>query len=244
MAQAAARKKAAASPAAGRGRGENLLPPLRVRYYKRMHRQRVYDVTVGWQKSTIRPPAGSEPVRLRLIMAGAQVVPSEQPLDPNHPDDSATFYVTPLAAGSLRAERIEVLIQGRKVQELPLPARVVSQRSTLVLLLLAFLIPWLLFTFIRPKESRQVEPLDARDFQVPAYITQYVPTLPSLFSEVSLYVAATWRALHLNMLEHPLEVYWCLGLLFLALLSWVSHSSRRKRRVGKPIPLPRAAAEY
>src|SRR5207253_2462625 len=98
-----------------------------IRYYRRMSRQRVYNVTVGWPKpgaGRTKPPAGTPPVTVRLLMAGAQVVPSEHTLDPNRADAQATFYVTPLARGWLRNEKLEVLIQGRKVQEMRLPAKV------------------------------------------------------------------------------------------------------------------------
>src|SRR5262245_23436911 len=124
-------------------RPENTLPPLRVVYYRRMRSQRVYTFKVGWSnKEQSRPPAGARPVTLRLLMAGAQVVPSEQTLDPTKPDASARFYVTPLAKGHLHGERLEILIDDRKVQEVPLQCRVTSQRSTIALLLLTILVPW------------------------------------------------------------------------------------------------------
>jgi len=124
------------------------LPPLQVRYYRKMHRQRVYAVTVSWHnKDERRPPAGTGPVLLRLLMAGAQVVPSEQPLDPARRDARATFYVTPLATGWLRGERLEVLVDGRKVQEMPLAVNVTSQRMTWCLFALSFLLPWFLLSY-------------------------------------------------------------------------------------------------
>jgi len=141
------------------------LPPLQVRYYRRMHRQRVYAVTVSWHnKDERRPPAGTGPVLLRLLMAGAQVVPSEQPLDPARRDARATFYVTPLARGWLRGERLEVLVDGRKVQEMPLMVNVSSQKMTWVLLALTILVPWCLLTYFK---GPLVEPMVTATGQPP-----------------------------------------------------------------------------
>src|SRR5207247_3183836 len=125
------------------------IEPLQVRYFRRMSLQRVYGVTVGWpkRKDARRAPPGAPPVTLRLLMAGAQVVPTEHTLDPNDPDAKATFYVTPLAKGWLRNERLEILVGGRKVQDMPLPAKVGGQGLTWTLLLLAVLVPWLLLTY-------------------------------------------------------------------------------------------------
>src|SRR5436305_1965140 len=125
------------------------IEPLQVRYFRRMSLQRVYGVSVGWpkRKDERRAPAGTPPVTVRLLMAGAQVVPSEHTLDPNEPEAKATFYVTPLAKGCLRSERLEILVGGRKVQEMPLPAKVGGQGLTWALLLLALLVPWFLLTY-------------------------------------------------------------------------------------------------
>src|SRR2546428_3012168 len=130
-------------------RPENTLPPLQIRYYRRMSRQRVYNVTVGWPKSRPKPPAGTPPVSVRLLMAGAQVVPSEHVLDPNKADAQATFYVTPLARGWLRSEKLEVIVQGRKVQETRLASKVCSQRMTAVLLLLTLIVPWFILNYLK-----------------------------------------------------------------------------------------------
>jgi hypothetical protein len=127
----------------GSGEGSSTLPPLSVRYYRRMRPQRVYPVVVRW-KGGRAGEAGTHPLEVRLLGGGSQIVPSEFTLDPSKPDKTATFYLTPLALGPLRGARVEVLNQGRKVQEIPLLCKTVGQRGTLVLLLLTFLVPWLL----------------------------------------------------------------------------------------------------
>src|SRR5947207_865510 len=61
-------------------------PQLQVRYYKKMRPNRVYPVVVGWKPTGAGRSSAGNPVLLRLVMAGAQVVPAEQPLDPADPD--------------------------------------------------------------------------------------------------------------------------------------------------------------
>lgn len=148
------RGRSASQRSAGSSAGA--LPALRVRYYKRMRQNKVYPVVVGWKSR--KGGGDSTPTQVRLIMAGAQVVPSEHTLDPSDPDAKVTFYVTPLAKGWLRGERAEVLQNGRKVGELRLPAKVNSQRLTLLLLVLTFLLPWLLNQFFTHRLVEDVDP--------------------------------------------------------------------------------------
>ena len=117
-------------------------PYLSVRYWKRMRVNKVYPVVVSTTGK-----GDAEPVVVRVVMAGAQVVPAELPMDPSNPGDKATFYVTPLAKGNLRGERVEVLQGGRKVQEIRIPSKTVSQSSTVVWLALAIIVPWLILHF-------------------------------------------------------------------------------------------------
>src|SRR4051812_29289199 len=120
------RGRAAPQRAAGSGQDYGRAtgaPQVQVHYYRRMRPNRVYPVVVSW-KGAARTAA---PVTVRLVMAGAQVVPPEQTLEPGR-DERATFYVTPLARGWLRGERVEVLQDGRKVQEIRLPCKATTQR--------------------------------------------------------------------------------------------------------------------
>src|SRR5262245_38345424 len=110
-------------------------PQVRVSYYRRMRPHKVYPFVVS-----LAGGAAAAPVTLRLVVGGAQVVPFEQTLEPGNPDARATFYVTPLAKGQLRGERLEVLQGGAKVQEIRLPCKVTTQRLTWVLLLLTVLV--------------------------------------------------------------------------------------------------------
>jgi hypothetical protein len=135
-------QRAASSREAQRGYGR--APALSVRFWKKMRIQKVYPVDVTWVGAG---RDGGEPITLRLVMAGAQVVPSELTLDPNEPRAKATFYVTPLAQGGLRGEKLEVLQQGKKIQEIRTPCTVTSQRGTLFWLFLAFFLPWLMMHY-------------------------------------------------------------------------------------------------
>jgi hypothetical protein len=125
-----------ASSASGKGQR------LWVRYWKQMRPNKVYPLEI----STSGRGDGL-PVTLRVVMAGAQVVPAEQTLDVANPRDKVTFYVTPLAKGKLRAECVEVLQDGAKIQEIRIPSKVCTQNRTLVWLALSLLIPWLILHY-------------------------------------------------------------------------------------------------
>lgn len=112
-----------------------------------MKLQRVYPVVVRWRKGTA--PTAGQKITVRLLMAGAQILPTEQVLDAGKPDAAATFYVTPLARGWLRAQRLEIIHDGRKVQEVPLASKATTHRLTWCMLLLTFLLPWFINTYVK-----------------------------------------------------------------------------------------------
>jgi len=145
MAESVARKSNAPQRAAKEPRRHaNEAPYLSIRYWKKMRMNKVYPILVSFAGK-----GEAEPVTVRVVMAGAQVVPAEQVMDPANPGEKATFYVTPIAQGGLRGERVEVLQNGRKIQEVRIPCKVNSQRSTLVWLFLAFFIPWLFLHYFQ-----------------------------------------------------------------------------------------------
>jgi hypothetical protein len=150
MAGTSARRAASPQGAArGSQNYETTLPPVVVRYMRRMKRQRVYPYQVRWKSGTRL--ATTAPVTVRLVAGGAHVSPSEATLDPADPNAKAVFYVTPLAKkGWLGGERVEVLHQGRKVQEIRLASKVVSQRWTWILLALTILVPWFWYNHVEP----------------------------------------------------------------------------------------------
>src|SRR5947209_7143534 len=104
-------KTVASTPNAEARRSDTTLPRLRVRYFHKMKPARVHVAEVSWAGAA-SPQRGE--VTVRLIVAGAQVLPSEQTMDAAKPDRKVLFYVTPLAKGWLRNEKLEVISQGRK----------------------------------------------------------------------------------------------------------------------------------
>jgi hypothetical protein len=232
--------------ARGSQRSEKTLPPLAVRYMRRMKRQKVYTYEVSWKGTgNYRGPAS--PVVVRLIAAGAQVVPSERTLDPAKPNVKALFYVTPLARGWLRGERLEVVQDGQKVQEIHLPGKVVSQRLAGFLLALTFLLPWFLST-VTEEASHHKELLGTR---IMKYLDENAPPTPAVLYEnvpqvhetvntvVGFVVKDVVNTVQGKLNKDPRLIPWItVGLFFLALVSWFLHRDKRKRRTGKPIPVP------
>lgn len=251
MPETAAKGKSRSAASRDDGRSEASLPALRVRYYRQMKPQRVYPVEVSWQKSS-RPPRGEgKAVTVRLLAAGAQVLPVEQTMDATQPDVKAVFYVTPLAKGWLRNEKLEVLSQGRKVQEIPLATKVVSQRLTWILLLLTFVVPWLILEFVK-NSPMNVPTFDAEGRvvhtpihkTVSEYIKDNVPALPDVVKgtpvETGLREARTMIARGYQQLVdistiEPIAFYVGAVLLFLTLVSAFLHKQKRRKTIGKPI---------
>jgi hypothetical protein len=246
MATASKGRPGAARPGAVRGT-ERTLSPLVVRYMRRMKRQRVYTYEVRWQDRSRRPASSSTPVVVRLVVAGAQVVPSERTMDAKGPQERALFYVTPLARGWLRGERLEVLVDGRKVQEIPLPSKVVSQRATWALLLLTIVVPWFWsawikqgeFTRSRDQPGTRLEKWIEDDFPgVPDLVADKVPAAADFLLDIRSHLRAGLNFLHYYSFEFPLVFTIAAAFLVLTALSLILHRDRRKRRVGKPIPVP------
>ncbi len=232
-------------------------PAVQVRYCRRMRPQRVYPVVVGWA-SKGRPAA--EPIVVRLLMAGAQVVPAEHTLNPAEPDEKVTFYVTPLAKGQLRGERLEVLQGGRKVQEIKLPCKVTTQRATWIWLLLTLLVCW----FVVPayespiKERRPAVHAELGDDELVEYyntqtslavrlnryllpvlplIDQHAPGVARGLEEVTDYIGAFYSwSYYASKDTIPLPEILTGVMVLLTLFSWWVHLERRGRRVGKPLP--------
>jgi hypothetical protein len=264
MAEAPRGKAPSASPR-GVQPAEPALPPLSVNFYRRMKPNRVYPFVVGWKPSQQYPPppAGAVgPVVVRLLCAGAQVVPSEHLLDPTQPRATVSFYVTPLAKGWLRAVRLEVLQQGRKVQELPLPCKAARQRLTWLLLALTFLVTYFVATYLQyspvtykllardvaKKEAPPRSPGDALTRHLndnmprdPAWLANALKAVNEKLGEFYdlVYYWGGWEA---RTDPKPLALFTALVMLFFTLLSAILHAERRRRRTGKPVPLLAAGA--
>ena len=256
MAQAAVRTQG--RRAAQGSRRVRELPGLQLRYYKRMTPNRVYAVSVGWEKNARRTPAA--PVTLRLVMAGAQVVPAEQPLNPNNPKANVTFFVTPLAKGWMRNERLEVVSNGKKVDEVLLKCKAVTQRPAWVFLLLAFLIPWLMLSLCKysplsnqPSNGRQNIETDASQAGsvLKSRIEREVPRLTDAVDNEQTQKAqkvldSFWDKVAegyqqmiqwIGVEDQPIPFFTCVAFLFLAFMSWWFRSNKTKKRRTDPIQL-------
>jgi hypothetical protein len=197
-------------------------------------------------------------------MPGAQVVPVERVMDPAKPKDKAVFYVTPIAArGQLRGERLEVLQQGQKVQEIALPAKISSIRCFWIFLLLAFLVPWYLINYVQDPTRKAVGFNEARWNIFKASVNDSVNKhLPGNIEHATDTVSA--EVDRLAQVENGLRnvtivaydfvnqdnvlvegkfykanlPFW-LGVTFfvLALLAWFFGREKRRSAVGKPVPI-------
>jgi hypothetical protein len=227
---------------------ERGLPPLRVRYYGRMKKQRVYNVLVTWDSEfAYRGPEQS--VVVRLIAGGAQVVPAEVRLDPNNSRDQAFFHVTPLAKGWLRGQKMEVVVNGKKVQEIQLQSRVVSQRWTWLFFFLVFLAPWFVLEYV--KTDTALSENEAQKLAVDS-IAANVPDTPGFLADGAVhtglldfreFLGRLYGKIHRLAWEQPLTFYVGLGFFVLMLLSAFVHRDKRRTRVGKPLFLPQPPRE-
>ena len=129
--------------------GASLAPKyqVRVRFRKRMRLQRVYTMVVELRPAEMRAPStsASDSVIARPIIPGAHVQPLEQELGPKSSNNSLVFSVTPLAGGRLTGSRLQILHQGRVLDEIRTPMRATCPGrillwASLTLLSLAYLV--------------------------------------------------------------------------------------------------------
>ena len=220
-----------ARPTTGSG-----FPALVVRYYRRMKPRKVYPVEVRWG-STPRPIGTVKQVTVRLLAAGAQVVPNEQILDASRPELSATFFVTPLADGWLRAQRLEVITQGKKVQELPLATKVVRRCWAWFFLILAFALPWLLTQIRATPANWLTEAIKTNVPTLPEFVTNSVPDAANWLNVGEEWIGARYADLHELVNARNLVFPTIVVCLLLALWGWFHGRDRRGRRWTNPIPV-------
>jgi hypothetical protein len=230
---------------------DSTLPPLSVRYYRLMKPQRVSTAEVSWKKARKSGELRGE-VTVRLIVAGAQVVPSEQTMNVARPDAKAVFYVTPLARGWLRNEKLEVISQGRKVQEIPLATKVVSQRLTWFLLFCTFFVPWFISEFIKYGAMSEIRHVNDRviyhdvEKEATKHIKENVPPplkalegtpVERFLLDIPGYVGWAYREVWGVTNIEPIAYYSAIFFFGLTVISWVFHTPKRSKRTGKPIPV-------
>lgn len=241
-------------------RGESSLPPVQIMYYRRMKLQRVYPVVVQWGKGAA--PAAGQKIKLRLLMAGAQIVPAEQTLDAGKLDQAATFFVTPLARGWLRAQRLQIIHEGRKAQDVAMVSKAVTHRLTWCLLLLAVIAPFLMHNWIKNSSFLETSTFDVRGIkaikanrseddvrravhfaiadnvpEMPEVIDEYLPSLNENLKDARRWVAHEYGHLVFVSADQPIAFYTALCFLGLALFSAVTHRDLRRRVISQPIQL-------
>jgi hypothetical protein len=224
-----------------------------------MRPNRVYPVVVSWRGGA----RAAAPVTVRLLMAGAQVVPAEQILEPGG-DGRVTFYVTPIARGWMRGERLEVLQDGRKVQEIRLPCKATTQRLTWLLLLLTIITAWWVVPLLTDEAEELIKPSEqdvimgnpkqylkgkrALEQRFKSYLPRMLPVAEKYLPEdvtrnlvkdipeqvgSSIYVLYSYE----TMDKYPIAEAILGVLILLTLFSWFMHLERRKRRVGRALPV-------
>lgn len=234
-------------------RPEAVLPALRVRYFRRLNTHRTHRVVVGWKQGERRGP--EKAVTVRLLGAGAQILPQEAQLDAADPESQAVFFVTPLTRGWLGQHRLEVCLGQRKIEEIPLPAKAVTQRSTWMLLLLAVLLPWFLTAYVKDSPLLETAGYDAdgvlviRKNPLPLataterFLDDNLPDLPAsmggVYGTAKHQASLLYQQLHELCRDHPIPFYVGAAFLLLALCSGWTHRAKRKTRSNDPIPLVR-----
>jgi hypothetical protein len=213
------------------------LPVLKVHFFRRMKQNRVYPVTISWG-GLPRPIGSNKNVTVRLLGAGAQIVPSEQVLDITRPDQKAIFFVTPLAMGWLRAQRVEVVLQGRKVQEVPIASKVVCQCWAGFWFILACVLPWVLIWW-RGTDPQWLSNMIERNVPaLPALVGDNVPALDNLWNNLTWWVGELYARFNRFNQQHLLAFPVGIGLLLLSLWLLITHRDRTSNRWSQPIVLP------
>jgi hypothetical protein len=122
-------------------------PQVILTYYHKMRHQRPYPLWVEWQPGDDGKLLRTVPVRVRPVIAGAVVTPTEQTMGSNV--RRIEFHVTPLALGKLPSGRLELSSGQGELTVVPLPMKSVRQRLAKALLLLAIVIPVVLLYFAK-----------------------------------------------------------------------------------------------
>ncbi|MFO0965672.1 MAG: hypothetical protein U0793_08825 [Gemmataceae bacterium] len=217
---------------------------MRIRYYRQMKKSRVYNFVVSWD-SEFQYRGPEQNVSVRLLAGGAQVVPAEVQLDPNDPKDQALFHVTPLAKGWMRGEKVEVAVNGKKVQEIQLFSKAVSHRSTWLFFFLMFVGPWFVASAIQKDHLNRNVMVDVHTAieksvpDTPAFIKENVPAVDTALSRFWVLLAVCAEQLHFLAWDYPLPFYTGLAFFILMLLSAFVNRDKRRTLVGKPLFLPR-----
>jgi hypothetical protein len=205
-----------------------------------MKPRKAYPLEVSWSEMP-RPIGTVKQVTVRLLAAGAQIVPAEHTLDASRPEVNATFFVTPLVMSWIRAQRLEVIVQGRKVQEIPLETKVVCHRWSWLFLGLAILLPWLL-TALRDGEPGSVKSAIQRNVpDLADAIRNVVPAGQTWWAAGREWIGDRCDDVQGFVRAHNVIFPTIVVCVLLALWSAFRHRDRRGKRWSNPIPVAATA---
>lgn len=223
--------------------GSSVKHQVRVRYCRRMKVQGVYRMMV--ELRAIEPKGASaagagDSLIARPLISGAQVQPAEQELGPKASNNRIYFAITPLAKGRLKDARLQLLHQGRLLEEIKTPMTGTSKRTAWLLFLatlLAFsflvgLLPALPDLSTHKVRDAVVEKWPDYDEHVPEGLHEYLDRMM---------IADHLQKGYDELAGVPhLSFYTTAGLLILTLFSWFFNRGvlLRKTRKGKPLMLP------
>jgi hypothetical protein len=223
---------------------------VRVRYYKRMTMQRVYRMVVELRtadKGAAPSVSAGDSVIARPVIPGAYVQPVEQELGPKSTNHTITFSVAPLARGRLKNARLQILHQGRVLEEIWTPMRGTSQRLTWLFALLALVSLGYLINIFGPLPNLSSgASADENGTNVgrvlvdklPDYLNkEELPEFLAFLTRDALAVYAQDRYNDLYALPN-LNFYLVAGFLLLTIVSFLWNRPARRRRKGKPMMLP------
>jgi hypothetical protein len=226
--------------------GSSVKHQVRIRYCRRMKVQGVYRMLV--ELRAVEPKGASaagagDSLIARPLISGAQVQPAEQELGPKASNNRIYFAITPLAKGRLKDARLQLLHQGRVLEEIKTPMTGTSKRTTWLLFLatlvsLAFLVG-LLPALPDLSNGKIVDNLAEVQQKVPDYDEHLPPEQIETFGRLA--IALKVQEGYDYLLETPHLNFWIFaGLLLLTLLSWFCNRGVlfRKTRKGKPMMLP------
>jgi hypothetical protein len=234
--------------------GTSLTPKFQVfvRFRRRMRVQHVYSMIVELRPAEKGAPgvASGDSVIARPCIPGAHVQPVEQELGPKASNSTLTFSVTPLAAGRLKGSRLQIVHQGRILEEIRTPMRGIRPGRFILWGCLTFVALLFLLDVLWPLPNLHSNPdinpggktvIVTLGDRLPDYLTK--ENLPEGLSDYLTReaIGAAGQDAYNYLYAIPnLTAYITAGLLLLTLLSlfWNRPALWRSRRKGKPMMLP------
>lgn len=166
-----------------------------------------------------------EPLPLRLQIPGALVSPPEQGIVPSpYGTVEAVFTVCPLAEGEINEARLDIYRHG-VLDSMPVPLTFGKNRWPMRVLIVALLIPLLLFL-------PALRPSLAASGEVARVTKVWLPSVPKLADPIANAVQAVYKFLAGPGAEMSLSFYLVLLLLPIAAIIWIANRPQPKTIAG------------